>query len=217
LQEHGLKLQQRVTSVNIGSLREVPFGGRTVTTGFFKHPVEHPVVIGVLGLEGDAQADHSVHGGLEKAVYLYPREHYPNWQDVLQSDLEHGSFGENITTDGLLEDQLFIGDVIRFGNAILQVIQPRSPCYKLQVRFGRQDMLALFLREGRPGWYASVLQEGTVGVHDQIELVERTQGSVSIADVWRYSFSERASANTSRQILGLSLLPDFWKERVTRA
>lgn len=209
--------EQRVTSINIGSLREVSFGGRTVTTGFFKQPVEHPVLVGALGLEGDVQADQSVHGGLEKAVYLYPREHYANWKAVLQSDLTHGSFGENITTDGVLEDQLFIGDVIRFGGAVLQVIQPRSPCYKLQVRFARQDMLALFLREGRPGWYASVLQEGTVGVHDEITLMDRTQNSVSIADVWRYSFSERANATTSRQILGLPLLPDFWKERVNRA
>lgn len=212
-----MNLEQRVVSVNIGSLRDVAFGGRTVTTGFFKEPVARPVVVGALGLEGDAQADHSVHGGVEKAVYLYPREHYTNWEAVLQSDLKHGSFGENLTTNGVLEDELFIGDVFRFGRAVLQVIQPRSPCYKLQVRFARQDMLALFLREGRPGWYASVLQEGTVCAHDEIALIDRIQNDVSIADIWRYSFSERADAKTSQVISELFLLPEFWKERVNRA
>jgi MOSC domain-containing protein YiiM len=211
-----LKVEQQVLSVNVGTLRYVEFGGRTVTTAFFKQPVEKPVVVGALGLVGDVQADPSVHGGLEKAVYLYPSEHYTRWEAVLRGDLEHGSFGENLTTAGLLEDDLFIGDIIRFGNAVLQVIQPRSPCYKLQVRFARPDMLALFLREGRPGWYASVLQEGTVSANDEIQLLNRLQNRFSIADVWRYSFSERANAGTSRLISELSLLPDFWKERVSR-
>src|SRR6187402_194178 len=212
-----MKPQKHITSVNIGTLRNVAYGTQIVMTGFFKEPVEHSVVIRALGLLGDAQADRSVHGGTQKAVYVYPREHYRTWETVLESELSPGSFGENLTTEGLLEEDLFIGDIIKVGDAVLQVVQPRSPCYKLQVRFGRPDMLALFIREGHPGWYASVLEEGLVRAHDGLELLERQQNFISIAGVWRYSFSEQATTDALDQIAGLPLLPDFWKERVKRA
>jgi MOSC domain-containing protein YiiM len=207
---------KRVLSVNVGKTRSVPFAGQTVTTGIFKVPVEHPVVIGPLGLHGDVQADLSVHGGAEKAVYLYAHEHYERWQALLKADLQPGNFGENITAQGFVEENVYIGDILRTGTALLQVVQPRSPCYKLQVRFARPDMVALFVRQGHPGWYASVLEEGTVQAYDGIQLEERTQDKISIADVWRYSLSERADPDTYHQILSLPLLPAFWKDRVTR-
>lgn len=206
-----------VVSVNVGSLRTIPFGASAVTTGFFKEPIGHPVMARALGLEGDVQADRSVHGGLDKAVYVYPKEHYIGWENLLGMDLQHGSFGENLTTVGALEEDIFIGDVVRFGDAVLQVTQPRSPCYKLQIRFERRDMTALFARRGRPGWYASVLQEGTIRANDPIARVARVQNDVSIADVWRFSFIERADEKTARLVSSLPILPDFWKERVGRS
>ncbi len=206
----------RILSVNIGSLRHIEFFGETVTTGIFKDPVDARVMARPLGLAGDIQADLTVHGGLDKAVYIYPQEHYASWEALLGKSLNAGSFGENITSAGLQEHEVFIGETFRFGQALLQAIQPRSPCYKLQIRFERHDMTALFARQKWPGWYASVLQEGTVGAGDQIIRVDRAQTEVSIADVWRYSFSEFADEETSRRVSALRWLPDFWKKRIAR-
>ena len=152
-----------VHSVNVsGPLRTLNFAGTEVTTGFFKMARPGVAYARKLGLEGDAQADLSMHGGPEKAVYFYPREHYPVWEAVLGAEaLPPGSFGENITSEGLLESEVNIGDILQIGTATFQVIQPRSPCYKLQIRFGRSDMTALFFQQAKPGWYASVIREGT--------------------------------------------------------
>ena len=212
-----MESDKRIVSVNIGKARNVSFAGQTVTTGIFKMPVEHSVVIGPLGLHGDVQADLSVHGGAEKAVYFYAQEHYEAWEAILKADLQAGSFGENITAQGFVEENIYIGDVVRAGTALLQVVQPRSPCYKLQIRFMRADMVTLFVRQGHPGWYASVLEEGTVQMSDAIQLEERTQDKISIADVWRYSLLERADTDTYHQIVNLPLLPAFWKNGVTRS
>jgi len=209
---------QQVLSINLGQLREMPFAGTTITTGFFKEPVFGPVNAGPLGLEGDVQADLTVHGGLDKAVYAYPREHYNTWEALLgESALPPGSFGENLTTEGLTESQVFIGDVFRVGETLLQVTQPRSPCFKLQIRFGRPDAVALFVKQGRPGWYTSVLQGGLVRRNDRIELVERMQSIVSIADVWTYCFTRSATKDDLKQVASLDVLPSFWKERIFRA
>ena len=152
-----------VHSVNVsGALRKIAFAGHSVKTGFFKSPSGGAVCAHRLGIEGDAQGDRTVHGGPEKAVYSYPFEHYAAWERLLASGpLAPGSFGENITTKGVLEGDLYIGDILQIGTATMQVLQPRSPCYKLQIRFGRPDMTALFFRQAKPGWYASVLQEGS--------------------------------------------------------
>ena len=208
----------RVYSVNVsGDLRDVEYGGQIVTTGYFKHPVEGEVVARRLGLEGDAQADLKVHGGPAKAVYFYPREHYEGWERLLETDpLPPGSFGENITTEGLTEADLAIGDVIRIGTALLQVRQPRSPCYKMQIRFGRPDMVALFMRHGLPGWYASVIEEGSFTTGDAIEIVSRAVEGVSVADIWRYSLHAPVSPEIRQRISGMELLPSFWRERIIR-
>ena len=207
----------RVFSVNVGTLREEESQGRTVVTGFFKEPVTAPLRLGPLGLEGDLQADLSVHGGIEKAVYVYPREHYPMWQRLLETEhLPPGSFGETLTTEGPSEDELCIGDVLRIGTALVQVRQPRSPCFKLQLRFKRSDMVAMFVRQSKPGWYGSVLREGLVSSNDPIERISRDPNGMSIADIWKYGFASRADRATQQHVLGLPLLPDFWKERICR-
>lgn len=208
--------EQSVAAVSIGSLRSVPFSGHTVLTGFFKEPVNGAVTARTLGLDGDVQADRTVHGGLDKAVYMYPSEHYAEWQGLLGKELRHGSFGENITSVGLREEDVYIGDELQVGDALLQVTQPRSPCYKLQIRFERNDMTALFAKQGRPGWYAAVLQEGTIAAKDSIVRLGRAQDQISVADVWRYAFIERAASDIVGVISQLPMLPDFWKERIAR-
>ncbi len=208
----------KVHSVNVsGPLRSVFYAGRWVTTGFFKTALHEEACAQKLGLKGDLQADLSVHGGPEKAVYFYPHEHYAVWERLLNTGpLPPGAFGENITSQGLLEGELYIGDILQIGAATLQVRQPRSPCYKLQIRFGRPDMTALFFQQAKPGWYASVIQEGTFAAADEILLRYRAPESVTVADVWRYSAQLKADSTTAKRITGLELLPDFWKDRIGR-
>jgi MOSC domain-containing protein YiiM len=211
-------VKPRVHSVNVsGALRTVAFAGTEVTTGFFKTALPGVAYARKLGLEGDAQADLSVHGGPEKAVYFYPREHYPVWETVLGTGaLPPGSFGENVTSEGLLESEVHIGDILQIGTATFQVIQPRSPCYKLQIRFQRPDMTALFFKQAKPGWYASVLQEGAFTAEDQIILRHRAPEGVTVADVWLYSAKQKPGEDVMERIEGLKLLPDFWKHRIGR-
>ena len=207
-----------VSSINIGQIQQLPFAGDMVRTAFFKYPVDGKIEVGPLGLRGDEQADLTVHGGLDKAVYVYPGEHYASWERTLdQGKLPPGSFGENLTTQGLTEEQVYIGDTFAVGDARLQVTQPRSPCYKLQIRFGRPDAVALFVREGRPGWYFSVSKPGSVSPGDLVSLVDRKQGAFTVADVWALSFKRQADPDTLQQIETLDLLPAFWKERVRRS
>ncbi len=174
----------KLISVNVGLPREVEWRGRTVRTSIWKTPIDGRVRVGRLNLEGDRQSDLSVHGGAEKAVYVYPSEHYAYWGRELPSmDLPWGAFGENLTTEGLLEDAVKIGDRLRIGSAELVVTQPRMPCYKLGVRFGREDMVKRFLKSGRTGFYLAVLREGEVGSGDPIELTQRDDHDVTVADI----------------------------------
>ena len=158
----------QVISVNVGLPREVIWKGMTVQTGIFKDPVDRPVTISKLNLAGDQQADLTVHGGAEKAVYAYPAEHYEYWQKRLpEVPFSWGKFGENLTTEGLKEDALCVGDHLRVGSAVLMVTQPRMPCYKLALRFDRDEMIKRFLTSQRSGFYLSVIEEGEV--HARIE------------------------------------------------
>ncbi len=154
----------QVISVNVGLPRQVLWKGRTVTTGIFKEPVQGRVMVRRLNLDGDEQADLSVHGGPDKAVYFYPAEHYDAWRkDLPDWQFPLAIFGENLTTTGLLEEGIHIGDQLRIGAAIVRVTQPRMPCYKLGLRFGRDDIIKRFLQSGRTGWYGAVIEEGEVG------------------------------------------------------
>ncbi len=173
----------KVVSVNVGMPREVPWRGRMVLTGIFKDPVASLVPLRRLNFAGDAQADLSVHGGPDKAVYGYPVEHYSDWQSLLGRELPYGSFGENLTTQGLLEDSVHIGDEFRVGTARLIVTQPRMPCFKLGLRFGDPAMVGKFLKSGWPGFYFSVAEEGIVGPGDPIERLHTDQNGVSIASM----------------------------------
>jgi MOSC domain-containing protein YiiM len=155
----------KLISVNVGLPRIVMSKGDPVSTGIFKVPVAGSVMLRTLNLDGDRQADLSVHGGPSKAVYVYPSEHYEYWQRELpEMELPWGMFGENFTTVGLFESELNIGDKFRVGSAIVVVTEPRMPCYKLGITFGRADIVKRFLASERTGFYFAVLQEGEVGV-----------------------------------------------------
>ena len=172
--------------MNVGRPREVAWHGRAVRTSIWKEPVEGLVHVSSLNLEGDQQSDLSVHGGPEKAVYAYPSEHYEYWRRELPgTDLAWAAFGENLTTEGLLEPDIRIGDRIRVGSAEFLVTQPRMPCFKLGVRFGRDDMVKRFLRSGRTGFYLAVVREGALQAGDAIRHTPGEPHGVSVADVTR--------------------------------
>jgi MOSC domain-containing protein YiiM len=170
-------------SVNVGCIQAVPYRGRQIATGIFKHAVDGPVMVRALNLDGDQQADPSVHGGVDKAVYLYPAEHYEAWRLELDRELAYGHFGENLTVTGLLEEDVRIGDQLQVGEALLEVTQPRVPCFKLGIKMGDQHFLRRFLESGRSGFYCRVLCEGTVEAGQQIELIYRDTAMPAIADV----------------------------------
>ena len=170
-----------------------------------------------LNLDGDRQSDLSVHGGPEKAVYVYPSEHYEFWKHELPDmDLPWGVFGENFTTTGLLETEVNIGDKFRIGMAEVMVTQPRMPCYKLGIRFGRADIIKRFLVSERTGFYLSVLKEGEVGAGDEIEPIERNGAGVKVVDVTRLYSNDKDNADVLRRLITLEELPESWREYLQR-
>jgi len=176
----------RVVSVNVSGATTVPWRGRSVATGIFKEPIAGRIRVETLGLAGDAQADLAVHGGPAKAVYVYPSEHYPFWRSEYPGmELGWGTFGENLTTEGLIETEVRIGDTLRIGSAAATVTQPRFPCYKLGIKFGRKDIIERFRRSGRSGFYLAVSQPGDVAAGDPIEVRRRAAGQPTVADVVR--------------------------------
>jgi MOSC domain-containing protein YiiM len=174
----------KLISVCVGLPREVSWKGKPVTTGIFKQPVAGRVMMRSLNLDGDQQADLTVHGGTEKAIYAYPMEHYAYWrQELPEEALPWGAFGENLTIEGLSETTVNIGDRFRIGTAEVMVTQPRFPCFKLNLKFGRDDMVKRFLNSRLSGIYFSVVQEGEVGAGDAIELVGRDEHNITVADI----------------------------------
>lgn len=199
--------------MNVGLPREVDWHGRRVRTSIWKAPRPGRVRVERLDLEGDRQADLSVHGGPDKAVYAYPSEHYAYWRkDLPGTDLPWGAFGENLTTAGLLESEVRIGDRLRVGSADFVVTQPRMPCYKLAVRFGRDDMVKRFLASGRSGFYLAVLREGEVGAGDPIEFTARDEHGVTVADIAALYTDDADNQGLLRRAVQLPALPDSWRE-----
>jgi len=173
----------QVISVNVGLPREVEWRNEIVRTSIFKAPVTGRVRVARLNIAGDRQSDLTVHGGVNKAVYVYPSEHYEFWRKELpDSELPWGAFGENLTTTGLAEDDVRIGDRFAIGSAEFVVTQPRMPCFKLTIRFRRADMIKRFYRSGRSGFYLAVTKEGEIGSGDAIELLSRDEDAITIAE-----------------------------------
>ena len=202
----------KIISVNVGLPREVAWKGKTVTTGIYKEPLPGSVNVRTLNLEGDGQADLSVHGGRSKAVYAYPSEHYGFWRGELPDmALPWGMFGENLSTAGLLEEEVRIGDEFRIGTTRVQVTEPRMPCYKLGIRFGRPDMVKRFLQSQRSGFYFAVAQEGRVQAGDAIEYATRASHGVTVADVVRLYTTDRGNIDLLRRVVALEALGASWR------
>jgi len=201
----------KLISVNVGLPRQVVWDGGSLTTGIFKQPVPGPIRVERLNLVGDKQADLSVHGGPYKAVYGYPAEHYVYWRSELGKGLPWGIFGENLTTEGLHERDVRIGDRYRVGTAELIVTQPRVPCYKLGIRFGRPEMVKRFLNSRRSGFYFAVAQEGELKVGDSIELVAHEANSLTVADINNLYTFEKNDREMLQRAVQLKALPDTWR------
>jgi MOSC domain-containing protein YiiM len=206
----------KLASVNVGLPREVTWHGRIVTTGIFKEPVEGRVSLRKLNLDGDRQADLTVHGGKDKAVYCYPLAHYDYWKREMPGrELPTAIFGENFTTEGLLEDSIHIGDQFSIGSAEVIVTQPRLPCYKLGVRFQSDDMVRRFLASGRTGFYLAVNREGEVGAGDEIRAIARDPEAVPVSEIVRLYIAKRyvdGDVASVRRALRVAALPESWKE-----
>lgn len=203
-----------VVSVNVGRPREVEWRGKVIRTSIWKDPVAGPVQVRTLNIAGDEQSDLKVHGGPNKAVYAYPIEHYDYWQRELGIDaLPYAAFGENLTTSGILETDISIGDRIRIGSAEFIVTQPRLPCYKLGIRFGREDMIQRFMESGRSGFYLAVVQEGALTAGDGLEIVSRDPHRVTVADV-ALSEADSIDQRLLKRILAVPALPESWKRHL---
>jgi MOSC domain-containing protein YiiM len=205
----------RVLSVNTGLPRVVSWRGQEVTTGIYKEPVDGRVALRTLNLDGDRQADLTVHGGTHKAVYCYPVGHYKYWTRELGRDLEPAMFGENFTVEGLSEDAVQLGDRFSIGSAAVIVTQPRMPCYKLGVRFQSNDIMKRFLASGRTGFYLAVTREGEVGTGDDIIMTARDPHAVRVSDITRLYVAKRLSADDlacMQRAVQVEALPESWKE-----
>jgi MOSC domain-containing protein YiiM len=208
-------------SVNISLIKRIISESGSVSTGIFKQPAPGRVLLRTLNLEGDAQADLGSHGGVYQAVYAYPIEHYGHWSRELgRSDMSPGQFGENFTVEGMLEDAIHVGDVFRVGGAMVEVTQPRIPCYKLALKMGSAQFPRQFLASGRVGFYLRVLEEGEVGVGDAIEPVRADPEAVSMQDLLHLRFFEPLDADLAQRALHVRALSPGWRgaiaERLAR-
>lgn len=202
----------KIVSVNVGLPLETSWKGRTVTTGIFKSPVNGSITLRRHNLDGDKQADLSVHGGPTKAVYIYPLQHYAYWREELAPmDLPYGSFGENFTVDGVDEESICIGDEFRVGTAQVYVTEPRLPCFKLGIRFGREDMVKRFLKSQRSGFYFGIIEEGQVRAGDTLEPLTRHTDGLRVADVIRLYTTEKEDIDLLRKAVSVQALPGSWR------
>jgi MOSC domain-containing protein YiiM len=204
----------RVMSVNVGMPREVDRRGMKILTGIFKEPVASRLVVRRLNIEGDGQADLTVHGGPDKAVYAYPSEHYGPWRVQLGRELTPGMFGENLTTEGLLEDAVNIGDEFRVGTARMVVTQPRLPCFKLGIRFGDPGIVKSFVRAGKPGIYFAVMEEGEVAAGDPIERLAEDQNRITVTEMFRLVLDHNADPAELRRLLDVPSLAAVWRQEL---
>lgn len=202
----------RVLSIQVAHPRIILAKGQRISTGIFKQPVEGPLMLRRLNLDGDRQADLRVHGGPAKAVYVYPSEHYPLWRKELPGmDLQYGMFGENFTTEGWNENDTNIGDRFRIGGAVVMVTQPREPCFKLAAKFGRDDIIKLFLESGRSGFYLSVVEEGMVEAGQTIERIYTDKNGVTVADMNNFYLHGATDAALVRRALLVESLPPGYR------
>lgn len=181
----------KIASINISKPKTIFWRGKQITTGIYKNPVSDPIFLGKENVRGDEVSDRRVHGGIYKACYLFSKDDYPYWKNLFPKlEWNYGMFGENLTVSGLDETKILIGDIYRIGEVLVQVTQPREPCYKLGIKFGSQTVLKMFIAHKRPGVYVSILQEGFVKIDDEMILVEQSKNSLTILDFFELVFAE---------------------------
>ncbi|MFO0689344.1 MAG: MOSC domain-containing protein [Myxococcota bacterium] len=204
--------EPHLIAVSVGKPREVLWQGKPLVTGIFKSPVEGRVAVGPLGLEGDGQADLTVHGGVDKAVYAYDAHGTAYWRSQLgRPELGPGCFGENLTWTGLPEGQVFIGDRFRIGSACFEVSQPRQPCIKLAKRFEDAGFPKRFLESRRVGCYLRVIEPGDVGAGDPIERVAHDPASLDVASLVALFVARTPNEAELERAVGLTALADAWR------
>lgn len=208
----------KIISVNVSLPQQIVHEGKSISTGIYKSPVRRRVKVGRLNIEGDGQADFSVHGGPNKAVYAYPSEHYDYWRHKLPGmELPCGMFGENLTLAGLLESNACIGDRFRVGTAVLVVTQPRLPCYKLGIKFGWDEMPEQFLSSRRTGFYLAVAQEGELGEGDTVELIHHDAGQISVTDILHLVHDhELQDFQLFKRVMNVEALSPGWRRRLQK-
>jgi MOSC domain-containing protein YiiM len=203
----------KIVSLNTGLPRDIEVNGQTVRTSIWKTPRDGRLRVTTLNIDGDRQSDLTVHGGRSKAVYCYPSEHYAFWRGELpDADLPWGAFGENLTLEGLLETEVCIGDRFRVGTAEFQVTQPRQPCFKLEIRHRRHDLIKRFVAASRPGFYVAVTREGEIGAGDAVQYLEHASSSMSVRDIFMLHFDDRGKHDQVRLAAGIAALAPSWKD-----
>jgi MOSC domain-containing protein YiiM len=204
----------RLLSVNVGMPRLLAWKDNTLKSGIFKKPVSGRVLLRTTNLDGDRQADLSVHGGPNKAVYGYPSEHYEYWHGKLPGvQLDWDALGENFTTSGLVETDIYVGDYYCAGQAVIAVTTPRLPCFKLAAKFQRDDMIERFLHSGRSGYYFSVVEQGEVGAGDELKLLERQDPTLTIAEMADLYTSALPDLEVLQRAVRVTAVPHSWRER----
>jgi MOSC domain-containing protein YiiM len=207
----------RVASVNVSRPVTFEYNGKQILSGIFKRPVEGKVKVSKLNLEGDEQADLRVHGGPYMAVYAYPLEHYAYWSELLnRSDLESGQFGENLTVEGMTEDAVHLGDIFRIGTAVLQVTQPRGPCYKLAAKMNVPEFVQLFMTSLRVGYYLRVLEEGELTANDPIVRIEMNPQRISIREIYRITHFDPFRFEVLQSALKIDALSPGWRSKIQK-
>ncbi|WP_299334303.1 MOSC domain-containing protein [uncultured Psychroserpens sp.] len=205
----------KIISTNIAQPTTFLWNGKNVKTGIYKIPINTPIFLGKEAVKGDEVSDRKVHGGEFKACYLFSADHYPYWKNLYPDlDWTYGMLGENLTVDGLDEKQIHIGDIYKLGNALIQITQPREPCFKFGVKFKSQDVLKQFIEHSYPGTYVRILEEGSVNIGDTFKLTEKARNSISIYDFFQLLFSEVKNKAHIRAVLDNDALPQRKRDKL---
>ncbi|MEW4922989.1 MOSC domain-containing protein [Algibacter sp. 2305UL17-15] len=204
-----------IQSTNIAEPKTMLWHGKKVSTGIYKVPTPKPIYLGKEGIKGDYIGDTKVHGGRYKACYLFSAEHYPHWKKLYpQLKWNWGMFGENLSVNGMDETQIMVGDIYKIGNALVQVSQPREPCFKFGIKFGTQAILKQFINHGFPGTYVSVLEEGLVSNTDELKLIERPEKSLSVAQLYHLFFAKTKDQDLLKIAINCEALPEGKREKL---
>lgn len=202
----------KIISVNVSKPREVEYRGKMVSTGIFKEATKEKIAVRELNLDGDGQADLIAHGGIYKAIYVYSIENYSYWQNELgRDDFTYGQFGENFTVEGLTEDNVHVGDIFRMGTAMVEVTQPRVPCFKLGIRMGMSTFPKIFLNSNRSGFYLRVLQKGEVQAGDEITLVKADPNRMTVRDINDLLYHAEDKLDGAKRALKIHALSPGWR------